>query len=73
MNPKPDELPGEIISLRRSTSTHHFTHHTALMKRTEVSESTWLSDGASRARTGDLLGAIQALSQLSYSPAVGEV
>jgi hypothetical protein len=25
--------------------------------------------GASRARTGDLLGAIQALSQLSYSPA----
>ena len=29
--------------------------------------------GASRARTGDLLGAIQALSQLSYSPAVGEV
>src|SRR6478672_827341 len=27
-------------------------------------------DGASRTRTGDLLGAIQALSQLSYSPAV---
>src|SRR4029077_16364392 len=25
-------------------------------------------NGASRARTGDLLGAIQALSQLSYSP-----
>jgi hypothetical protein len=30
-------------------------------------------DGASRTRTGDLLGAIQALSQLSYSPAVGAV
>src|SRR6187551_1712502 len=29
-------------------------------------------DGASRTRTGDLLGAIQALSQLSYSPAAGE-
>ncbi len=28
-----------------------------------------LGDGASRTRTGDLLGAIQALSQLSYSPA----
>ena len=28
-------------------------------------------NGASRARTGDLLGAIQALSQLSYSPAKG--
>jgi hypothetical protein len=28
-----------------------------------------LIDGASRTRTGDLLGAIQALSQLSYSPA----
>src|SRR6266851_2809423 len=28
----------------------------------------WVN-GASRARTGDLLGAIQALSQLSYSPA----
>jgi hypothetical protein len=30
------------------------------------------SDGASRTRTGDLLGAIQALFQLSYSPE-GEV
>jgi hypothetical protein len=29
------------------------------------------SDGASRTRTGDLLGAIQALFQLSYSPAEG--
>ena len=28
-----------------------------------------LRDGASRTRTGDLLGAIQALFQLSYSPA----
>src|ERR1017187_3327722 len=28
----------------------------------------FLVSGASRARTGDLLGAIQALSQLSYSP-----
>jgi hypothetical protein len=34
---------------------------------------TSVGSGASRARTGDLLGAIQALSQLSYSPAVGEV
>ena len=30
-------------------------------------------NGASRARTGDLLGAIQALSQLSYSPVGGLV
>ena len=30
-------------------------------------------DGASRTRTGDLLGAIQALSQLSYSPERTEV
>ena len=29
--------------------------------------------GASRTRTGDLLGAIQALSQLSYSPGRPEV
>jgi hypothetical protein len=29
--------------------------------------------GASRTRTGDLLGAIQALSQLSYSPAAPRV
>jgi hypothetical protein len=29
-----------------------------------------LPSGASRTRTGDLLGAIQALSQLSYSPEV---
>ena len=32
-----------------------------------------LLDGASRTRTGDLLGAIQALSQLSYSPAAVKV
>ena len=32
---------------------------------------TSIGSGASRARTGDLLGAIQALSQLSYSPAKG--
>jgi hypothetical protein len=31
------------------------------------------SDGARRTRTADLLGAIQALSQLSYSPARGQV
>ena len=29
------------------------------------------ANGASRTRTGDLLGAIQALSQLSYSPVAG--
>ena len=28
----------------------------------------WVSSGANRDRTGDLLNAIQALSQLSYSP-----
>ena len=31
-----------------------------------------LRGGASRTRTGDLLGAIQALSQLSYSPAAAK-
>jgi hypothetical protein len=31
-----------------------------------------ITDGASRTRTGDLLGAIQALSQLSYSPAAAD-
>jgi hypothetical protein len=36
-----------------------------------ISSDFW--SGASRTRTGDLLGAIQALSQLSYSPAVGPV
>ena len=30
-------------------------------------------DGAKRARTADLLGAIQALSQLSYSPVLAAV
>ncbi len=34
-----------------------------------VLERFLVRNGASRARTGDLLGAIQALSQLSYSPA----
>ena len=36
-----------------------------------VAGRTSIGSGASRARTGDLLGAIQALSQLSYSPAKG--
>ena len=35
----------------------------------EVTEPSIVADGASRTRTGDLLGAIQALFQLSYSPA----
>src|SRR5215207_9264468 len=35
----------------------------------EVRDFQGLPSGASRTRTGDLLGAIQALSQLSYSPA----
>jgi DMSO/TMAO reductase YedYZ molybdopterin-dependent catalytic subunit len=34
--------------------------------------SSGFGSGASRTRTGDLLGAIQALSQLSYSPAPGQ-
>src|SRR5919201_1843882 len=41
----------------------------ALRQRSRTSSD----DGASRTRTGDLLGAIQALSQLSYSPAVEAV
>ena len=40
----------------------------------EIKESSLISggfsNGANRTRTGDLLGAIQALSQLSYSPLV---
>src|SRR4051794_20716581 len=36
-------------------------------RRSRWSRATW--SGASRTRTGDLLGAIQALFQLSYSPA----
>jgi hypothetical protein len=39
---------------------------------TPETQNPWLTrgfaSGASRTRTGDLLGAIQALSQLSYSP-----
>jgi hypothetical protein len=38
---------------------------------TETLTTRYVVDGARRARTADLLGAIQALSQLSYSP-VGE-
>ena len=46
----------------------------ALGARTSAAaDGTARPDGASRTRTADLLGAIQALSQLSYSPARGEV
>ncbi len=37
-------------------------------KTTKPTVSSGFLDGARRARTADLLGAIQALSQLSYSP-----
>jgi MoxR-like ATPase len=45
--------------------------HTKSQAKTRLSRA--FCYGASRARTGDLLGAIQALSQLSYSPAQLEV
>ena len=60
--------------------TDHMTDHmasnlhglqTASKKKPAVSSG--FSNGASRTRTGDLLGAIQALSQLSYSPAAPRV
>jgi hypothetical protein len=41
---------------------------TAVVVLRNKSPSTGLFYGARRARTADLLGAIQALSQLSYSP-----
>jgi hypothetical protein len=41
----------------------------ALKRETKLPVCRPFGDGASRTRTGDLLGAIQALSQLSYSPA----
>jgi hypothetical protein len=40
----------------------------ALAQNENPRASRGFEDGASRTRTGDLLGAIQALSQLSYSP-----
>jgi aryl-alcohol dehydrogenase-like predicted oxidoreductase len=51
-----DETLGAITGLR--------------LKRANPRRSRGSRSGASRTRTGDLLGAIQALSQLSYSPAV---
>ena len=55
------------------SSTHHLSHRLREPSRIGAPEVAWLWHGASRTRTGDLLGAIQALSQLSYSPADAEV
>ena len=48
-----------------------FGHSRMFRQRTKGLRLQAFRNGASRARTGDLLGAIQALSQLSYSPAAG--
>jgi hypothetical protein len=57
-----------VLSEARKTS--HFSSLTLPASLT-TGQIVWqaISYGASRTRTGDLLGAIQALSQLSYSPA----
>ncbi len=64
--------------LRSSLSARKFDQNLATGRFGPISFSLWktkarvcrpFGDGASRTRTGDLLGAIQALSQLSYSPA----
>ena len=44
-------------------STRHPAHHGRTAGVCHKHEIAFLSDGASRTRTGDLLGAIQALSQ----------
>ena len=56
--------PGRPSITPRNAAEEHLTRH---------SEARAVSSGASRTRTGDLLGAIQALSQLSYSPARASV
>ena len=55
----------ELTTSLTTRALKWFDHATTELK--NVSSGSF--DGASRARTGDLLGAIQALSQLSYGPA----
>ena len=75
--------PGEALVPAAALSTpHEATMQTRVSRRAHLaptrtenldgSISLLLWDGASRTRTGDLLGAIQALSQLSYSPAAAQ-
>jgi hypothetical protein len=66
----PDPRPGEqtIRGSRRSPLSHKLPKRERLPPAADI----YLIDGASRARTDDLYRATVALSQLSYSPEVGQ-
>jgi hypothetical protein len=74
---EPRELPrvfvvkGHVDALRRRchlTTVHDSTRFVRRVKEGVECNVLYASDGASRTRTGDLVGAIHALFQLSYSP-----
>ena len=70
-----DPPAGGLVSLTKPGADRDWHHGPVLGARAAASSENpsacWGSQsGASRTRTGDLLGAIQALSQLSYSPEV---
>ncbi len=73
---QPSDAPADVLWRTPSVPNGpqmHRGHHTAPSERPAKRPALRaFRDGASRARTGDLLGAIQALSQLSYSPAEGQ-
>jgi hypothetical protein len=56
------------LTLSRAASWESVNSGKSNDSRTSLMSICRYFDGASRTRTGDLLGAIQALSQLSYSP-----
>ena len=67
---RPVEETGEAILARAATGARN-SAGAAKLALYEDHTPIWAlpqTDGASRTRTGDLLGAIQALFQLSYSP-----
>ena len=71
----PDPESGVLpVTPRGNETVPRSTSHVARRPRSrappcDVGPATWhVPDGAEGARTPDLLGAIQALSQLSYSP-----
>jgi hypothetical protein len=68
--PGPDSFPGEMGGLEPEPCLPAERAESTAARR-EAGEAG--RNGAKRARTADLLGAIQALSQLSYSPVRAKV
>ena len=61
-------LVKELSGRENQNTAYSINHNRLCSDLSDATQVTWISGGAMRDRTADLLRARQALSQLSYSP-----